>query len=152
MKVRDVMTTPIIEVAQTDTCQRAAQLMSEHRTGCLVVMSRAGLIEGIVTDRDLVINGIALGREPYRQQVGECMSEDYAGSHPRLVRADLELQEAVQVMEETGVRRLPVTEDGLHVVGILSLDEIALDLKRYLNAFLTVAGQYHHRPEPAPAR
>ncbi len=146
MKVRDVMASHVIEVRQTDTCERAAQLMREHRTGSLVVVTREDVIAGVVTDRDLVVECVALGRDPKEQEVGQCVATDYANmSHPATVEANMELEEAVDLMEKAGVHRLPVTEDGVHCIGILSLDDIAEDVRHYLNAFLAVAGQYHRK-------
>lgn len=61
------------------------------------------------------------------------------------VDEDLDLERAAEMMRDARLRRLPVTEDGGRVVGILSLDDLALDVKHYVYIFLTVAGQYRQR-------
>lgn len=147
MKVRDVMTTPIVEVLETDSVQRAAELMTSRGTGALIVTDKDHFIRGVVTDRDLVTMCVAIGYDPKTLPVGDCVAEDYAGSHPTTVRPDLEVEDAIEVMRRAGVHRLPVTEDGLHALGMLSFDEIAVDVKNYLDAFLSVAARYHKRHE-----
>ncbi|HXH22024.1 MAG TPA: CBS domain-containing protein, partial [Dehalococcoidia bacterium] len=102
---------------------------------------------GVVTDRDLVTECVAPGRDPATFQVGNCVAEDYGSTqHPTTVKPDMEIEDAIHVMEQSGVHRLPVTEDGLKAIGMLSFDEIAADIQHYLNHFLSVAGRYrHHR-------
>jgi CBS domain-containing protein len=140
MKVRDVMTTKAVEVEASADCQHAAQLMREHSVGTLVVATADHLIEGVITDRDLVVRCMALGGDPARQQVG-----NYMDQHPTTVDADLDLERAVDVMRNSGHRRLPVTERGTRVIGMVSLDDVAVDVKHYLDAFLAVAGKYSHK-------
>ena len=143
MKVRDVMTSPVVEIRESDTVQKAAEIMAARGTGALVVTDKDHFIRGIVTDRDLVTMCLAVGYDPKTLPVGDCVAEDYAGSHPTTVKQDASLEDAIELMQQAGVHRLPVTEDALHAVGMLSFDEIAVDVKNYLDAFLSVAGRYH---------
>jgi CBS domain-containing protein len=131
------MTTSIIELAATDSCQRAAQVMRDHGVGLVVVTREGRIIEGVITDRDLVVRCMALGGDPTQRQVG-----DYMDVHPTTVDGDVDLERAVDMMRNAGLRRLPVTTTGTHVIGLLSLDDVALDVKHYIDAFLTVAGRY----------
>ena len=140
MKVRDVMTMSVVEVSADATCQRAAQLMRDQDVGMLVVTREGRIIEGVITDRDLVVRCLALGGSPEEQRVG-----DFMDHHPTTVDADIELERAVEIMRNAGLRRLPVTVTGTHVIGMLSLDDVALDVKHYLDAFLAVAGQHSHK-------
>lgn len=150
MKVRDVMSTPVVTVSAKEPVVRAAQLMAEHGTGALVVTNDDHHIAGIVTDRDLVTRCVALGYDPKTLQVGACVAEDYAGmSHPTTIGPDAELHDAAERMAEAGVQRLPVTEDGRHVLGMISFDEIAIDIKEYLTAFLAVAARNRQRHRSA---
>jgi CBS domain-containing protein len=120
--------------------------MAHNHTGALVVTSASGAIAGVVTDRDLVTECVAAGRDPATFQVGDCVASDYASTqHPATIKPDAEVEEAVHVMEEAGVMRLPVTEDGVTAIGMLSFDEIALDVQHYLSHFLTIASRYHHK-------
>jgi hypothetical protein len=66
-------------------------------------------------------------------------------THPVHVEGDLELERAVETMRNMGLRRLPVTEGGARVIGVLSLDDVALDAKHYLDAFFSVSGRYSQK-------
>jgi CBS domain-containing protein len=134
------MTTKVLEVRPEENCQHAAELMRDHGAGTLVVTTGDHMIEGVITDRDLVVRCTALGGDPAAHTIG-----DYMDRHPTTVDAELDLERAVEVMRNTGHRRLPVTERGIRVIGMLSLDDVALDVKHYLDAFLAVAGQYSHK-------
>ena len=140
MKVRDVMTTSIVEVGLDETCQTAAKLMRDKRVGLLVVTKGGRSLQGVITDRDLVVRCMALGGDPATQRIGE-----HVDRRPATVDGDVELERAVQIMRTAGLRRLPVTVAGAKVIGILSLDDVAVDVKQYLNSFLSVAGQYSHK-------
>lgn len=136
MKIRDVMTTSVVHITAEDSCQRAAQLMRDRGVGMLVVTKDGRVIQGVLTDRDLVVRCMSLGGDPAEHLVGE-----YMDRHPTTIEADTDLERAAEVMRNAGLRRLPVTSAG-HVIGILSLDDIALDVKHYVDAFLSVAGGY----------
>jgi CBS domain-containing protein len=139
MKVRDVMSMAIVEVPAHATCQGAAQLMRQWGVGMLLVTKEGRELEGIVTDRDLVVRCLASGGDP-----AELPVRDYMEARPTTVEADCDLERALDVMRRTRHRRLPVTE-GKKVVGLLSLDDVALDVRHYTDAFLSVAGQYSRR-------
>lgn len=136
MRVRDIMTTSVVRVGADDSCQRAAQLMRDRGVGMLVVTGNGRVIEGVITDRDLTVRCMSLGGDPAQHLVGE-----YMDRHPTTVEGDIDLERAAEMMRHARLRRLPVTAAG-HVIGILSLDDVALDVKHYLNAFLSVAGDY----------
>jgi signal-transduction protein with cAMP-binding, CBS, and nucleotidyltransferase domain len=136
MKVKDVMTGPALEVSAEDSCRRAAELMRDHDPGMLVV-TRVGVIEGVITDRDLVTRCVAIGADPGKQIVG-----DYFDRNAVKVDEEYDLERAMTIMRNAGVRRIPVTR-GITLVGVLSMDDMAVHLKKYVDAFLALAGQYH---------
>ncbi len=140
MKVRDVMSTILEEVSADATCQEAARLMRDHNVGMLTVTSDGRLIEGVLTDRDLVTRCMALGADPAEHRVGE-----YMDRHPITVEGSLELEQAVEIMRNSRHHRLPVTIAGNKAIGVISLDDVAVDVKHYADAFLATAGQYSHR-------
>ena len=140
MKVRDVMSMNIEEISSDATCQEAAQKMRGCNVGMLIVTGEGRLLEGVLTDRDLVTRCVALGADPAEHRVDE-----YMDRHPTTVEGSLELEQAVEIMRNTRHHRLPVTVAGNKVIGILSLDDVAVDVKRYADAFLAAAGQYSHR-------
>jgi CBS domain-containing protein len=140
MKVRDVMSMAIVEVPAHATCEGAARLMKQWGVGMLLVTKEGRLLEGIITDRDLVTRCMTAGGDPATLQVA-----DYMEKEPTTVEADCDLDRALEVMRRTHHRRLPVIEGGNKVVGLLSLDDVALDVRHYTEAFLSVAGQYSRR-------
>jgi CBS domain-containing protein len=140
MKVRDVMSMIIEEISGDATCQEAARRMDGGNVGMLIVTREGRLIEGVLTDRDLVTRCVALGADPAEHRVDE-----YMDRHPTTVQGDLELERAVEIMRNTRHHRLPVTIAGNKVIGIISLDDVAVDVKHYADAFLAAAGQYSKR-------
>jgi CBS domain-containing protein len=137
VKVRDVMVSPVFEVSPTDSCQRAAELMRDFNTGALAITTEQHVLEGFITDRDLTVRCTALGCDPSVEQVG-----DFCDLNPVSITPDVELETATEVMQTAGVRRLPVVEASNRVIGIISLDDVALHLRRYFDAFLDVVAQY----------
>jgi CBS domain-containing protein len=117
--VADVMTPAPTTVGMSATFQTAAQMMAEQDVGALVVQAGHTTV-GIVTDRDLVVRGLAegLGLEA---MVGEVASEDVVTVGP-----DVPVETAVEVMRTAAVRRIPVL-DGDKVVGIVSLGDLAIE-------------------------
>ena len=118
MKVRDLMTSDPATVSPNDPCSRAAELMRQENCGSIPVL-RDRQLAGIVTDRDIVIRAIAMGKDPSRTPVSEVMSSD-----PVTVAPDTETDEAARLMAEFQVRRLPVVEDG-RLVGIFVTAQLA---------------------------
>jgi CBS domain-containing protein len=103
-----------------DPVVNAAREMREGDIGDVIV-TRAGQVDGIVTDRDIVIRAIAEGRDPGSTPVGEVCTGDLVALDPQQ-----SVDEAVQAMREHDVRRLPVVKDG-RPVGILSLGDVAVE-------------------------
>ncbi|MGH9087773.1 MAG: CBS domain-containing protein [Acidimicrobiales bacterium] len=118
--VKDVMTTPIATVEPDTTVQAAARRMREEDVGALVVETR-GDIQGIVTDRDIVVRAVAGGRDPARILVRDVCSGEIAS-----VGTDQLLERAIGTMRDRAVRRTPVVEGG-RPVGILSIGDLAIE-------------------------
>jgi len=118
MKVRELMTTEPITVEPDATLGEVAMLMKQEDCGSIPVVE-AGRLVGIVTDRDIVIRGVAGGTDPKTQRVSTIMSAD-----PVTIGADDDVTEAEKVMADRQIRRLPVIEDG-RLVGIIVTAQIA---------------------------
>jgi CBS domain-containing protein len=119
MKVADVMCYRPYTIGALETIQRAAQLMRANVVGILPVVERGRLV-GVVTDRDVVVRGVAHGEPPWELRVGEVMTLD-----PAVCAPDEPLERAVERMIARRVRRLVVL-DGAGVAGVLSLDDLTL--------------------------
>ncbi len=118
--VGDIMTSPPLCVTTATSLQVVATEMRDKAMGTVVVTERNELV-GLVTDRDLVVRGLATGALP-GTPVGEMCSE-------RVVSIDaLEpLEAAVRLMRRHAVRRLPVVHDGA-LVGVISIGDLAIEI------------------------
>jgi CBS domain-containing protein len=118
MNVNDVMTRDVRACEPSATVREAAALMAREDIGPVPVVEDGRLV-GIVTDRDLVIRVLAEGRDPDHSTVGEIASKDLVTVSP-----DDELEDAMRLLAENQVRRLPVL-DGDRLVGIVAQADIA---------------------------
>jgi signal-transduction protein with cAMP-binding, CBS, and nucleotidyltransferase domain len=117
-KVRDVMTPGPIGVDYHQSVGEAARAMRDWGVGAILVVSDESLY-GLVTDRDLVVRAVAEGRGA-DEPVGPLSSGNLIG-----VDADADVHEAMRLMRQHAVRRLPVLEDG-QVAGIVSPGDLAM--------------------------
>ena len=119
-KVRDAMTPGVRAVAPTDSVTEAAQAMKEQDVGSLPVVEGESLV-GIVTDRDIVVRAVAEGVDPRTATVGDVTSGDLVTVEP-----DEDLDDALKLMAQHRIRRLPVVEDG-RLVGVVAQADVALE-------------------------
>jgi CBS domain-containing protein len=117
-KVREVMTPgpPWLDV--TATSMHAARAMALHGAGAVLVTANGDLV-GIVTDRDIVVRGLATGLSPVDSTLAQVMTP-----YPVWIGADEEIRMALRLMNDHHVRRLPV-RDRDEVVGLVTLGDIA---------------------------
>src|SRR5258706_6350309 len=105
MNVKDVMTSDPRACSPSDSLQAVAQVMREEDTGFVPIVDNGRLV-GAVTDRDIVIRGVAAGMPP-TEAVRAVITTDIHAITP-----DLSDKEAARLMGEHQVRRLPVGENG----------------------------------------
>ncbi|HEV6955299.1 MAG TPA: CBS domain-containing protein [Promicromonospora sp.] len=117
--VADVMTPAPTTVDSTDTIESAARLMAQEDVGVLVVRS-GPTATGVVTDRDIVVRGLAAGLGA-QATVAQVASDKVA-----TVGITDPVETAVAVMREAAVRRAPVL-DGDMLVGIVSIGDLAVE-------------------------
>ena len=117
--INEVMTHDPITVDASTTIAQVARKMREGDTGAILVTEGDRLV-GIVTDRDIVVRGLADGRDP-DTPIGEFTSREV-----RTVTPDQPVEEAIRIMREDNVRRVPVCRDG-RPVGIVSIGDLALE-------------------------
>ena len=116
--IREVMTENPSTVEASANLREAAELMAKEDIGDVLVVENDEL-QGIVTDRDIVVKAIAKGNEPDDTSVREVATTDVATVGP-----DDGIDDAVKILREHDVRRVPVVEDG-KPVGIVSLGDLA---------------------------
>ncbi|HVN36115.1 MAG TPA: CBS domain-containing protein [Casimicrobiaceae bacterium] len=123
------------------TIAEAAELMREHHVGALVVVDGANpaVPVGMVTDRDIAIEVVAAGLDPRTVKVGEIVQRPIT-----TVTEDAGWAETVRLMSINGVRRLPVVDAGGGLIGIVSFDDILLQLAGPLVAMADLAGRERH--------
>ena len=119
MKVREVMQSPVVCVGPGQSVEAAAKVFERYNIGVLPVCTTQGMLCGMLTDRDLVIRCLAMGKLPSVTCVREIMTKQVISVGP-----DMDASVAAHLMGRKRVRRLPVVEHG-KVKGILSLDDLA---------------------------
>src|SRR5579872_6812078 len=100
--VRDVMTANPRTVDANDSIEEAARIMRDGDVGAVIVL-RGQRVDGIATDRDITVRAIADGRNPAGTTIGEISSGD-----PTSVKPDDTVEQAITLMRQRSVRRLPV--------------------------------------------
>jgi CBS domain-containing protein len=119
---RDIMSGGAECARSTDTLVDAARKLRDLDVGALPICGEDDRLQGMITDRDIVVKCIADGGDPSSVQVAEL-----AEGKPVTIGADDSVEEALRTMSEHGVRRLPVI-DGHELVGVLSQADIAKNL------------------------
>ncbi|MGA4845592.1 CBS domain-containing protein [Streptomyces sp. G5(2025)] len=117
--VRDVMTPGVVAVRPDASLVEAAQLMRAQDIGDVLVAAD-GRVVGVLTDRDIALRAVADGADPLTVS-----AEAVCTPNPVVVAPDDPVSDAVGLMRDHAVRRLPVVEDG-HPVGMVSLGDLAL--------------------------
>jgi CBS domain-containing protein len=118
--IRDAMTSNPRGVETSTPIIEAARLMKSEDVGSVPVLEGERLV-GMVTDRDIVLRVVAEGKDPQASTVGEVASKDLVTVDPQQ-----DLDEALRLMAQHQVRRLPVVEEDGRLVGILAQADIAV--------------------------
>ncbi len=118
MTVQEVMTAYPDTLAPDASIRKAALMMRDDDIGVIPIVDDLGSLIGVVTDRDIVIHAVADGRGA-DATVEECMSRSVD-----TVGQDTTVEQAMLLMSQQQIRRLPVVENG-RLVGIVSLGDLA---------------------------
>jgi CBS domain-containing protein len=119
--VRSVMTADPECVTESDSVRDAARIMKNEDTGVVPVLSGKKII-GMITDRDIVVRGIADGKD-----IGTATVRDLMTRNVHSVREDADINDALQLMREGEIRRVPVVNEREEIVGIVSIGDISVD-------------------------
>ncbi|MFP4165073.1 MAG: CBS domain-containing protein [Chitinispirillaceae bacterium] len=128
MKVSEVMTKGAEGLQASDNVVHASNLMREMNVGAIPVFQDSG-VEGVVTDRDIVVRCIGQNLNPLHTSVGEIMSKD-----AKTCSQDADINEAARIMENYKIRRLVVTDAEGVVSGMVSLGDLAVKGGKQLSA------------------
>jgi CBS domain-containing protein len=132
--VKHLATRAVITVQAGASLTQCAQVMRNEHVGSVVVVdARSGAPLGIVTDRDLVVESIAVKVDPATLTAADVMATPLA-----VVREDDDLLDALAKMREYGARRLPVLDASGRLAGIVALDNLIEALAEQLDAVVGV--------------
>ncbi|MFF3058320.1 MULTISPECIES: CBS domain-containing protein [unclassified Streptomyces] len=121
---KDIMHTGAQWIPAHETLDRAAQLMREHNVGALPISASGeqDRMIGILTDRDIVLDCVAVGHDPSKVTAG-----DLAQGTPRWIDADAGVDQVLEEMQTNRIRRLPVVENK-KLIGMISEADLAQHL------------------------
>jgi len=119
-KVSDIMTTSPRSLPLEATLYEAAQVMRDSGIGGVLV-TFAGRLCGLVTDRDIVVRGVAESRDPALTPLSDVCTADLITVH-----ADEDVGEVAHLMSRQAIRRLPVVDDQRRPIGIVSIGDLAM--------------------------
>jgi CBS domain-containing protein len=122
MSIRDIMTTNVECVTLKDNVYEVAVKMRDSNVGVIPVVDEQNHCIGVITDRDIVIRGLAEKREG-SAAVEKVMSSELITGTP-----DMSIDEASRLMAQKQIRRLPIVEGG-KLVGIVAMADLAVRSK-----------------------
>ncbi len=125
MKISDLMTKEVKACRQSDSLNRAAQLMWENDCGALPVIDSNSNVIGMLTDRDICMAAYTQGVALTGASVGSAMSRNVC-----VCNLSDNIPSAAERMRDRQIRRLPVVDDEQRLVGILSMSDIARETDR----------------------
>src|SRR5215475_7487963 len=120
MHVSEVMTRHVEVIDCNSPLREAAGKMKSLDVG-LIPVCDGDKLRGTITDRDIAVRGVAEGYDPSKTKVADIMSADLAYCYE-----DDEIDAALNLMEKRQIRRLPVLSREKHLVGIVSLGDLAV--------------------------
>ena len=120
MKVKDCMCQNVYCVKPETKINEIAKLMSENHIGCIPVCDNNNCICGILTDRDILLRTVACDKDTKQTTASEIMSTNVC-----TCKEDDDMVNAENKMSKYQIRRLPVCDENNHVIGILTLGDLA---------------------------
>lgn len=120
-RISEVMTPDPVTMTSSTDLRTAATALRDNEIGDVVVTKDDGTLCGIVTDRDMVVRGLAEGLDPSSATLDEICNHKLITVGP-----DDSIAAAVNAMEEHAIRRLPVVDNGA-IVGIVSIGDLAVE-------------------------
>jgi CBS domain-containing protein len=116
---RDIMTPNAECIGENETLLDAAKKMADRGFGAMPICGEDNRLKGMLTDRDIVVQVLAQGKDPSGTKAGELGGEEVV-----TIGADDSVDLALQTMKDHKVRRLPVI-DGHDLIGIVSQGDLA---------------------------
>ena len=121
----------VLSLGPSATVHEAASVMTKANCGSVLIIDAAGVLLGIVTERDLMTRVLARAMDPAKTLVSEIMTR-----HPRCVLPDMKVADAVLIMIERGFRHLPIVTGAGKILGVFSARDA---LPREVNTAVSLA-------------
>jgi len=118
LKVEDVMVKEVITIDESSSVKEAAEVMNKFEIGCLIAV-RKGKAMGIITERDLLKRVVADAKDAIKTKVKDVMSSPLV-----VVEPNMDLEDAVKLMFQMKIKKLPVVDEK-RLVGLVTLTDIA---------------------------
>lgn len=119
MKVKDCMCNDVCYCTPDTKISDVAKMMNENHVGCIPVCNSDNCIVGILTDRDIILRSVACDKDAKNTNVSEIMT-----CTTTCCDCNEDVNTVAKNMGQTGIRRIPVTENG-KLVGMLTLGDLA---------------------------
>ncbi len=119
MKVKDCMCNEVCCMTPDKTIKDCATLMSTNHIGCVPVCDDSKNVVGLVTDRDIILRGIACDKDVNTTPISEIMTCDVCSCS-----SDADIAEAQHLMCENQIKRIPIIDNN-QIVGILTLGDLS---------------------------
>lgn len=119
MAVGKICTREVHLASPHETVTAAAERMATKNVGCLVILSESQRPVGIITDRDITVKVTGKQKDAQYTTVKDVMT-----AHPRVIPDDTAIEDAISIMRNGGVRRLPIVDSEGYLVGLLTLDDV----------------------------
>jgi len=117
MQVKDIMNTDVKTISPASTAQDAAKEMNKYGIGGLIVVDRDRMA-GIVTERDIMRHVVAAGKDPKKVKTKEIMVKRVI-----MIDPEADIYEAAEIMQQNGIKKLPVLHKS-SLVGIITATDI----------------------------
>ena len=118
MKVKECMCNQVSWVEPQTTLSDVAKIMQKEHVGCIPVCDTNQTIVGLVTDRDIVLRGVACNKDTNTTPVSEIMT-----TNVYTISANDEVTDASKLMTDWQIKRVPVIENA-RIVGIITLGDL----------------------------
>jgi CBS domain-containing protein len=119
MRVKELMTTSVTSCREDADLATAARMMWDGDCGIVPVVNGERHITGVITDRDICIAAATRAMSPANIMVRDVMSRDVT-----TCAADKEVRDALALLKDRRVRRLPVVDEQDRLVGIISMNDL----------------------------
>ncbi len=139
MKVKDMMHKGVECVSPDTSVDTVAKKMRELDIGAIPI-AKDGKLLGMITDRDIALRCVADGKDPSKEKAKDVMTQGVV-----YCRDDEDVEDAVRIMEGKQIRRLPVLDEAMKVVGMVGLGDISHALPRDITGEVTKSVTAHHR-------